>query len=257
MKEKKRNKISPSDYKKRDYRQAITSSEGLISNFVTFRETDLHILAPRNVEEECYNYVHRYRNQLENYISSHPDFLTSLVPLDCETLAPPIIKDMLLASIAANVGPMAAVAGAIAEHVGRDLLRAGLDEVIVENGGDVFLQRKDDCISAIFAGESPLNQKVGIRIPAASMPVGICTSSGTVGHSLSLGQADSVTVLSGSASLADAAATRLGNEVSSGGKEMINNALEVAQTIPGLDGVVIICGEHIGAWGKIDMVGLD
>jgi len=257
MKEKKRKKISPSDYKKRGYRQLISSSAGMISSYVTVKETDLHILAAVNVEEDSYNFVHRYRNQLENYISSHPDFLTALVPLDFDTLAPPIIKDMLQAAIAADVGPMAAVAGAIAEHVGRDLLSAGLDEVIVENGGDIFLQRKDDCVSAIFAGESPLNQKVGIRIPADSMPAGICTSSGTVGHSLSLGLADSVTVLSASASLADAAATRLGNEVSSGGKEKINHALRVAQTISGLLGVVIICGEHIGAWGEIDLVGLD
>jgi len=257
MKEKKRKKISPADYKKRGYRQSITSFSGLVSSYVTVKETDLHIFAATGTEENGFNAVHRYRNQLENYISSHPDFLTSLVPLDFDTLATPIIKDMLQAGIAANVGPMAAVAGAIAEHVGRDLLSTGLDEVIVENGGDVFLQRKDDCISAIFAGQSPLSQKVGIRIPAGRMPAGICTSSGTVGHSLSLGQADSVTVLASSASLADAAATRLGNEVSSGGKKMINHALEVAQAIPGLLGVVIICGEHIGAWGEIDLVGLD
>jgi ApbE superfamily uncharacterized protein (UPF0280 family) len=257
MKENKRNKISPSDYKKRGYRQAITSSGGLISNFVTVRETDLHILAPGNIEEDGYNFVHKYRNQLENHISSHPDFLTALVPLESDTLAPPIIKDMLKAGTAANVGPMAAVAGAIAGHVGLDLLGTGLEEVIVENGGDIFLKRNDDCVIAIFAGESPLNQKVGIRVPAGSMPAGICTSSGTVGHSLSLGLADSVTVLAASTSLADAAATRLGNEVSSGGKKKINHALEVAQTIPGLLGVVIICGEHIGAWGEIDLVRLD
>ena len=141
--------------------------------------------------------------------------------------------------------------------IGRDLLRTGIEEVIVENGGDVFIQRKNDCISAIFAGQSPLSQKVGIRIPVKRMPVGICTSSGTVGHSLSLGQADSVTVLAASTLLADAAATRIGNEVSSGGKEKINHALEVAQAISGLLGVVIICGENIGAWGEIDLVGLD
>ena len=257
MKEKKRKKISPSDYKKRGYRQSITSSPGLISSYVTVKETDLHILAATGIEKDGYNAVHRYRNQLENYISSHPDFLTALVPLDFDTLAPPIIKDMLQAGIAANVGPMAAVAGAIAEYVGRDLLSTGIEEVIVENGGDVFLQRKNDCISAIFAGQSPLSQKVGIRIPVKRMPVGICTSSGTVGHSLSLGQADSVTVLAASTLLADAAATRIGNEVSSGGKEKINHALEVAQAISGLLGVVIICGENIGAWGEIDLVGLD
>ena len=257
MNEKKRKKISSSAYKKRSYRQAIAAPAGLFSNFVTVKETDLHILAAGNIEEDGYHFVHRYRNQLENYIGSHPDFLTALIPLELDTLAPPIIKGMLQAAAAANVGPMAAVAGAIAEYVGRDLLDTGLEEVMVENGGDIFLKRNDDCVTAIFAGQSPLNQKVGIKIPTGSMPIGICTSSGTVGHSLSLGKADSVTVLAASTPLADAAATRLGNEVSSEEKEKINHALEVARTIPGLLGVVIICGEKMGAWGEIDLVGLD
>ena len=258
MNAKKRKKISSSAYKKRSYRQKITAPAGLVSNFVKVKETDLHILVPGNIEEDGYHFVHRYRNQLESYIEAHPDFLTALIPLKSDVLAPPIIKDMQqAAAAAANVGPMAAVAGAIAEYVGRDLLDAGLEEVMVENGGDIFLKRNDDCVTAIFAGQSSLNQKVGIKIPAGSMPVGICTSSGTVGHSLSLGQADSVTVLAASTPLADAAATRLGNEVSSAGKENINHALDVARNIPGLLGVVIICGEQMGAWGEIDLVGLD
>ena len=256
MNRKKRKKISSSAYKKRNYRQAVAASSGLVSTFVTVKETDLHILLEGNIEEEGYHFVHRYRNQLENYIGSHPDFLTALIPLESDVLAPPIIKDMLQAATAANVGPMAAVAGAIAEYVGRDLLDTGLEEVMVENGGDIFLKRNNDCITAIFSGQSLLNKKVGIKIPAASMPIGICTSSGTVGHSLSLGQADSVTVLAASTPLADAAATRLGNEVSSDGKENLNYALEIARTIPGLLGVVIICGEQMGAWGEIDLVGL-
>ena len=256
MNGKKRKKISPADYKKRGYRQAIASSTGLISNYVTVKETDLHILVAGNIEGDSYNFVHRYRNQLENYITAHPDFLTSLVPLEQDTLAPPIIKGMLKAAAAANVGPMAAVAGAIAEYVGRDLLDTGIQEIMVENGGDIYLKRNRECVAAIFAGQSPLNQKVGIRIPASLMPVGLCTSSGTIGHSLSLGKADSVSVLAPSALLADTAATRLGNEVSAVGKKNINNVLEVAKTIPGLLGVVIICGKHMGAWGEIDLIGL-
>jgi len=256
MNRKKRKKISPSDYNKRTYRQAI-SADDLVASYVMVKETDLHILAPRNITEEGYQAVHRYRNQLENYITGHPDFLTALVPLEQDTLAPPIVKGMLKAAAAANVGPMAAVAGAIAEYVGRDLLAAGLQEVLVENGGDIFLKRNKTCVAAIFAGQSPLNQKVGIRIPAALMPVGLCTSSGTVGHSLSLGKADSVTVLAPSALLADAAATRLGNEVSAAGKKNINDVLAVARTIKGLLGVVIICGKDMGVWGEIELVGLN
>jgi ApbE superfamily uncharacterized protein (UPF0280 family) len=257
MNAKKRKKISPSHYKKRSYRQLITAPDGLHSNFIRVKETDLHILAAADIEEDGNNFVHRYRNQLENYITDHPEFLTALTPLKPDTLAPPIVKDMVQAAAAANVGPMAAVAGAIAEYVGKDLLDTGLDEIIVENGGDIFLKRNRDCVTSIFAGDSPLNQKVGIRIPSGAMPLGVCTSSGTVGHSLSLGKADSVTVLAASTSLADAAATRLGNEVSSGSKKNMDNALEAARTIPGLLGVVIICGEQMGAWGEIDLVGLD
>jgi ApbE superfamily uncharacterized protein (UPF0280 family) len=255
MNVKKRKKISPSAYNIRSYRQAI-AAEGFVSSFVTVKETDLHILAARKIEKEGYHFVHRYRNQLENYISAHPDFMTALVPLEQDILAPPIVKGMLKAGAAANVGPMAAVAGAIAEHVGRDLLDTGLQEVMVENGGDIFLKRNRECVAAIFAGRSPLNRKVGLRIAASLMPVGLCTSSGTVGHSLSLGKADSVTVLAPSALLADAAATRLGNEVSASGAENINDVLAAARTINGLLGVLIISGKHMGAWGEIDLVGL-
>ena len=255
MKGEKRKKISPSAYLKRNYRQTVYADD-LVSALVSVKETDLHILAAKNVTEEAYHFVHHYRNQLENYIATHPGFLTALIPLEQDSLAPPIVKGMLRASAAADVGPMAAVAGAIAEYVGKDILDAGIQEVIVENGGDIFLKRNTESVAAIFAGQSPLNQKVGIRIPASLMPVGLCTSSGTVGHSLSLGKADSVTVLAPSALLADAAATRLGNEVKAGDQGSINAALAVARTIPGILGVVIICGKHMGAWGEIDLVGL-
>ena len=255
MKGQKRKKISPSAYNKRDYRQAVIA-EDMVSSFVTVKETDLHILAAKNIEEKGYHFVHRYRNQLENYITAHPGFLTALIPLEQDPLAPSIVKAMLKAAAAADVGPMAAVAGAIAEYVGRDLLDTGLEEVMVENGGDIFLKRNRDSVAAVFAGQSPLNRKVGIRLPASLMPVGLCTSSGTIGHSLSLGKADSVTVLAPSALLADAAATRLGNEVSAAGRENINDVLEVARTIHGLLGVLIIRGKHMGAWGEIDLVGL-
>ena len=255
MKGKKRKKISPNAYGKRSYRQKIQADD-LVSSYIRVKETDLHILAARNIEEEGYHFVYRYRNQLENYIAAHPEFLTALVPLEQDELAPPIIKGMLKAGAAADVGPMAAVAGAIAEYVGRDLLSIGLQEVMVENGGDIFIKRNRECVAAIFAGQSSLNRKVGLRIQASQMPVGLCTSSGTVGHSLSLGKADSVTVLATSALLADATATRLGNEVKTGSQDKINEVLGLAKTIPDIIGVVIICGKHMGAWGELDLVGL-
>jgi ApbE superfamily uncharacterized protein (UPF0280 family) len=245
---------APASYRQRTYRHAVQAA-GLVASFVTVRETDLHILAATRVEDQAYDAVYRYRNQLENYLARRPEFLTALAPLPSDPLAPPIVREMLTAARAAGVGPMAAVAGAIAEFVGKELLAAGTAEIIIENGGDIFLHRSRECLVSIFAGQSPLSQRVGIRVPVAQMPLGVCTSSGAVGHSLSLGKADSVTVLARSTPLADAVATRLGNEVSTQGD--IQRALETVQSFSDILGAVIILGNRLGAWGAVDLVGIN
>lgn len=200
----------------------------------------------------------RYRLQIEHYVEQHPEFMSSLKPLPEDNLAPPIIRDMLAAAQIAGVGPMAAVAGAIAEYVCRGLLDSGQKEVIVENGGDIFLQRSERCIIGIFAGESPLSNRVGLQFDPLDMPLGICTSSRTVGHSLSFGAADSVTVTADCAAIADAAATRLGNEVRGDHPERdgIDRALSIARELDGIRGVLVICGERMGAVGQVELIPL-
>ena len=248
-------KKKPESYCNRVYRQLVNGA-GLVSTKVRIEETDLHILAEHDVTEEATNLVLQFRAQLERYIVKNPQFCATLDPLVADKTAPPLIRDMLTAGIGAGVGPMAAVAGAIAEYVGKGLASSGAREIMVENGGDIFLQRGSDCSVAIFAGESPLSYKVGVRVPVSQMPMGVCTSSGTVGHSLSLGDADSVTVLSHSAPLADAVATRLGNEVgrARGGKGGLLKALEMAKEMDGIIGVVVICGELMGAAGDVELI---
>ncbi|MBU1708527.1 MAG: UPF0280 family protein [Proteobacteria bacterium] len=250
----KKKKSAPDSFKDRAYRKII-AADNLVATEIKVRETDLHILAARDLTREATHLVVQYRNQLEQYIATHAKFLTSLLPVPFDNLAPPIAKDMMRAGAAAQVGPMAAVAGAIAEFVGKGLLTHEINEIMVENGGDIFLQKKNNCTVSIFAGDSPLSYKVGLAIPSRQMPLGICTSSGTVGHSLSLGSADSVTVLAPSTSLADAVATRLGNEIIKA--DDINRALGVAKSITGIIGAVIIRGDQLGAWGDIELVGLD
>ncbi|MGV1100758.1 UPF0280 family protein [Thiovibrio sp. JS02] len=250
---KNRSAPTPASYRKRTYRN-LGEQGNLASFLVTVRETDLQILASQAMEETAYERVFHYRAQLESYLGEHPQFLASLRPLPLDATAPALVKSMLRAGQAAEVGPMAAVAGAIAEYVGRDLLAAGAAEVVVENGGDIYLARKEESVIGIFAGPSPLSKKIGLKIPAGLMPLGVCTSSGTVGHSLSLGEADSVTVLAADTSLADAVATRLGNEVSPG--RGLDGVLAIARAIPGLLGVVIIRGEDLGAWGAVELVPL-
>ncbi len=249
-------KKKPESYSERAYRRLV-SGTGLVSTKVCVEETDLHILAGSDVTVQAMDLILQYRTQLQNYIVKNPHFCASLDPVSTDNIAPPLIRDMLTAGEAAGVGPMAAVAGTIAEYVGRGLMETGHKEVMVENGGDIFLLRQHDCTVAIFAGESPLSCRVGLRIQSAQMPIGICTSSGTVGHSLSMGEADSVTVLSRSTPLADAAATRLGNEVGHGAEAGIADALAVAGEIPGIIGVVVVCGERMGAYGDVELVGVN
>ena len=243
----------PCSYRKRTYRSLVDPGE-LVSFAVRIRETDLHILAGQDLREEANAAVFQYRSHLEGYIARYPQFMTALAPLPTDPTAPPIVKAMLAAGLAAEVGPMAAVAGAMAEYVGLDLLAAGAGEVVVENGGDIYFCRKRESVVGIFAGESPLSNRVGLKIPASLMPIGICTSSGTVGHSLSLGEADAVTVLAKNTALADAVATLVGNAVQPG--QGLEPALAKAQTVPGVLGVVIIRGEDLGAWGEVELVGL-
>ena len=252
MKSGKRRKKKPESYQERSYRR-IAEQANLVSSYVRLRETDLHILANRRVEEKAFSLVVHYRNQLENYLASHSDFVQALHPLPPDSLAPPLIREMLSAGHVAGVGPMAAVAGVIAEYVGRDLLASGLDEVIVENGGDIFLARQRDCTVSIFAGESSLSDKIGIVIRGDDMPLGVCCSSATVGHSLSLGKADAVVVVADSTAIADAVATRLGNEVAGQERTALDSALNVARNIRGIRGVVIIVNDRLGAWGQVEL----
>jgi hypothetical protein len=148
---------------------------------------------------------------------------------------------------------MAAVAGAIAEFVGKSLLKYST-EVIVENGGDIFVSAAEEIIIKIFAGESPLSEKIGLKVLPSEMPLGVCTSSGTVGPSLSFGKADAVTIVSPSTALADAVATAVGNRVKKSND--IPFSLKVAASLPGIKGVVLIVGEKMGVWGNIELLKL-
>jgi len=236
-------------YEPRTYRDWVKDAD-LVSFSVVVKETDLHIRARRDLKAQALDAVTRYRADIERYIKSHPIFLTTLKPLEVEKDAPPIVKEMAEAAIEVGVGPMAAVAGAIAERVGTELLPFS-DEVIVENGGDIFLKTAKERLVGVYAGESTFTRKIAFSIQPEETPLGVCTSSGTVGHSLSFGYADAVIVFSPSTSLADAAATAIGNMVKTA--EDIPGALKFAQDVKNLKGVAIIKGDKIGLWGQIKL----
>jgi ApbE superfamily uncharacterized protein (UPF0280 family) len=232
------------------YRDQIVAKD-LVSFPVLVEETDLLIFADRNLQETAKNAVCTYRQQLKEHISRFPEFASTLEPLPFQTDAPLLIREMLKAARLAQVGPMASVAGALAEQLGTELLEH-TSQVIIENGGDIFLKVSRDITVGIYAGTSPLSNKLAFKIPSASTPLGVCTSSGTVGHSLSLGSADAVTVISGSTALADATATAAGNCVKETGD--IAQGLDIVQHIEGIFGILIIVDDKFGVWGDFEIV---
>ncbi|MGD9105627.1 MAG: UPF0280 family protein [Desulfobacterales bacterium] len=239
-------------YQKRLYRN-LTARENLLAFRVAVKETDLFVHADKPLEDITRELILKHRGIIEAYIKRYPEFVDTLQPWRTSGPAPIIINDMASAGEKAGVGPMAAVAGAIAEHVGIDLLKH-TDEVVVENGGDIFLKTNGPVTIGIFAGKSPISLDMGLRVDPGEKPLAVCTSSGTLGHSISLGKADAVCVLSGSCPLADAAATSIGNQITS--KAHIGSAIDFGKNIKGVRGIVVIVEDKIGMWGELEVVRL-
>jgi ApbE superfamily uncharacterized protein (UPF0280 family) len=241
-----------SDYQERAYRRKVHAAD-MTSFRVAVKETDMWVSADRGLEKETLNLVFECRAQLETYIQNHPEFKTSLSPFAEDPYAPSLIKEMIDATRGIGVGPMASVAGAIAQYVGMGLLPF-TEQVIVENGGDVFVKANRQVTVSILAGDSRLSEKFGLKIHESQMPLGVCASSGSVGHSLSLGVADAVCLVSSSAALADGAATALGNRIKE--KRDLENIGDWTSKMEGVLGGVVIVKDKMATWGDIELVEL-
>jgi len=222
---------------------------------VVVKETDLYIgILPQRFSEalalEVKQLVAGVRSALEEYIARNPVFLNSLEPIPVDKDMPLIAREMAAAAGLADVGPMAAVAGAFSDLVGRKLIKYSKD-VVVENGGDIYLKRSKRTSVGIFAGNSPFSNRIALDLTPDLSPLGICTSSGTVGPSLSLGRADAAVILAETATLADAVATATANRVQDPAD--VEQAARFAGTVPGVLGAVVICGDRLAAWGKVKL----
>lgn len=238
-------------YEEREYREWVRHDD-LVAVRVVEEETDLLVSGDADLSAAAAEAIAKYRKQIKGYILGDKRFQSALEPVVVKDDAPEIVKEMAEAARIVGVGPMASVAGAMAERVGSDLLCIS-KQVIVENGGDIFVNTSTERFLGIYAGSSPFTGKLALKIEPDRTPLGICTSSGTVGHSLSFGKADAAIVLSKWTALADAAATATGNLVKT--EEDIQKAVEFAKAIEGIEGVVVIMGDKIGVWGKIEIVG--
>ncbi|MBN1290024.1 MAG: UPF0280 family protein [Actinobacteria bacterium] len=235
------------EYVERKYR-AMIAPEGLISFEVVDGESDLLICAQSDLTELAGISLAAARREILSYIDRDQVFLKSLVPVKVAENAPTIVREMAEASNAFNVGPMAAVAGVIAQRVGADLIKHS-PRLLVENGGDIYIAGSGDKRVSIYAGDKfPF---IDIIVKGKPDGIGICTSSATIGPSLSFGSADAVTVISRTAAMADAAATALANAVNSA--DDMDSVLQIAEESAEISGVVIAIEDRIGIWGDLKL----
>jgi len=232
-------------YSERFYRTWI--SPGGLRRFRVIRnESDMSIRAERDLSTEACGHLARVRSDIEAYIARHRSFGDSLVPVDVDRDAPQVVKVMAAASSKWGVGPMAAVAGAVAEAVGRELSALSAT-LIVENGGDIYLRGREPMNCALYAGDdSPFSGRAGFTLHAPE-GAGVCTSSGVVGHSLSFGRAGAVTVIADDCAEADAAATAIANRISH--PQDLHVQLEALDLDDGIRGVVACCGRLLASRG--------
>ncbi|MCP4602567.1 MAG: UPF0280 family protein [Proteobacteria bacterium] len=236
-------------YQERFYRE-WTDCDDLERFKVTLGESDLFILCDQNLEDLAESALRNVRAEIEGYISSCQAFKTSLVPLSANNGAPRTIRTMTSAAEAWNVGPMASVAGVVAQTVGKQLAEKA-ETVIIENGGDVFALAPRPIKLVLYAGESsPFKDKLAFEVNAHS-GIGVCTSSGLVGPSISFGKADAVVAISRDAAFADAAATAIANQIQA--PTDIASVVKEQEIRGELDGLVACCGDQLGVWGDIEI----
>jgi len=203
------------------------------------------------------DYIYTIRSDLKSYIRHNQDFLLSFNPIVCDDEdLPLIVQRMYESSLLADVGPMACVAGTISELCLDYLIRQGYVFSIVENGGDIALVNNHRVLCGIYSGNEVLGNNIAFEIKKRNSPLGICSSSGKIGHSISFGGSDCVTVVSDSCSLSDGLATRIANDVSGDDSESkVFNALETADEYSDLfSGVLVICDDNVGSVGKLPRI---
>ena len=243
-------------YEQRTYRSQFNTSR--FTGFeLKHRETDLWIgVDPASfkpeMKEEVLKKIESLREKLDSYIQSEPFFKKSLKPFQPTENAPMEAIEMAKAAAKAGIGPMSTVAGLFARETGNEIIQNfSVEELVIENGGDIFALLKKNLVFSVFAGDSPLSERIGLEITTKTNPLGICTSAGTVGPSMSFGKADAVVVVAENVLVADAFATAFGNKVKS--PDDVEKVLNQSEKYPEILSLLIICEDKIGVWGEFEI----
>lgn len=243
----------------RPYRE--TMRKGRFNSFVvSYQQSDLwigvnSIACSAELQSFTLAELKNLWNKIENFICQYPVIQTSLSPIEIPKNSPLEIIKMIESGNRAGIGPLSSVAGFFSAYLGRLIEKKFRPkEIIVENGGDIYINVRDEITISIYAGQSPLSEKIGVKIPAGEAPLGVCTSSGKIGPSLSSGNADAVMIICRDTALADAFATAFGNKVKSAGD--IETVLSETEKFPEILSAIVICDDKIGIRGKFEIAAL-
>ena len=223
---------------------------------INIEETHIRLTTDLN-NQRLKKYIYNIRFDLKTYIRKNKLFQLSLEPIKVnEDNLPAIIQKMYSSSDICDVGPMACVAGTISELSLNYLIENDSKYSIVENGGDIALINDSTVLCGIYSNNEILGNEIAFKLKARKTPLGICTSSGKIGHSISFGESDSVTVISKSPSVADGLATRIANEVNGeNSEEKVSNALETAENYREyFEGILLISENNIGSIGRLPKI---
>ena len=245
-------RIPPGGYSYADrdiYRNKITA-EGRYSFRLDYKYSSLLIICDLDIGSELEGSVRCFYADIEKVIARQPDFEKSLVPVKVMDHYPPVVKDMCRAGEIFNVGPMASIAGAVCDHLAGNIAEK-CSFLMIENGGDVYIKSSSPLKVGIFTKNSYFEDRITLLIEAGQTPCGMCSSSGSFGHSLSLGKSDLVTVLCRTAILADTAATAIANTINC--EEDIDTAITRFKEYSEIKGLIAIKNKRIGLWGQLQL----
>lgn len=213
----------------------------------SWKETNLRVASP------AFDLITRtvidHRRLLERYIARHPEFQSSLVPVVLLEQAPEVARRMAVAAELTGLGPMAAVAGTLAQLGAEAAMATGCTEAIVENGGDIFIHAASAVTIGIYAGDNAIAGKLAFHLEPERLPLALCSSSSKMGHSLSFGRCDLATVAAKDGALADAAVTLVCNRIRS--EADLTPVLDDVGAIPGIEGIFAVYGGKVGMWGDL------
>lgn len=245
------------EYIERTYRNRFNLEHSRCGFSVKYKETDLWIGVDANsysasMYQESLSIITSLRSTMDAYLLLDPQYKLSLTPYVPQPWAPQIFHSMSAVCRKTGIGPMSAVAGAVAKHVALQLRETcPYQEIMVENGGDIYMDMSSDIDIAIFAGTSPLSNRVGLHIPSGYGPLGVCTSSGTVGPSISFGKADAVMIVCRDVLLSDSYATLMANRVVT--ESDIERVIDTISQLPDILGAMVVKGDKMAIVGEFEL----